>query len=72
MSSRTTSHIERRRRDASLRPLTRPDGMPLLRRESDMVRARLQHWIELADTALGRRRSSGPAKRRQMVPKSHE
>jgi hypothetical protein len=33
---------------------------PHSRRESDLLRMRLQHWIELADAALRTRRSSKP------------
>lgn len=55
--------IERRR----IKPETSPDKLqlnqPLTRRESDLVRMRIQHWMELADVALQprkpHRRSAG-------------
>ncbi len=56
----THFHVERRRRDASSPNLPGVAVAPHLRRESDLVRARLQRWIELADSALGRlKRRSG-------------
>lgn len=34
-----------------------------MRRESDMIRSRMQRWVELADSALGKRRTdSSPVK----------
>ena len=47
-------HVERRRRDVVSQNLLSVATVSQLRRESDLVRARLQRWIELADAALGR------------------
>lgn len=46
--------VERRRRNRlqDVLGLSSRGAMPL-RRESDRVRARLQHWVDLADRALG-------------------
>jgi hypothetical protein len=63
--------LERRRRnnlwEGMLGILTnsRP---PLMRRESDMVRSRMQRWVELADRALGQRRSQDGAGRFSYPP----
>jgi len=62
--SDTKLPIERRR----ARPIETPLADPLLynrpnnRRESDLARMRIQHWMELADAAL---RSGKPSSRRR-------
>jgi len=50
--------IERRRRRNLFKDSTEPAGdrPTQLRRESDQIKARLLHWISLADQALGRPR----------------
>ena len=54
--------IERRRRHnpaQNPQELTQQSAVPPMRRESDVVRARLQRWIELADRALGLTKRNG-------------
>lgn len=59
--------LERRRRnnlwEGMLGILTHSRTAPM-RRESDMARSRMQRWLELADSALGKKRTdnSGQAK----------
>ena len=54
--------LERRRRnnlwEGMLGILTHSQTAPM-RRESDMIRSRMQRWVELADSALGKRRTDG-------------
>jgi hypothetical protein len=57
MSSGSKFPIERRRRDSSSQQFAGDSVLrdtSHMRRESDLVKARLQRWVELADTALGR------------------
>jgi hypothetical protein len=66
MSSEPKVPLERRRRnnlwEGMLGILTHSRTAPM-RRESDMIRSRMQRWVELADSALGKRRTdSGPIK----------
>ena len=62
MSSEPKVPLERRRRnnlwEGMLGILTHSRTVPM-RRESDMIRSRMQRWIELADSALGKRRTGG-------------
>jgi hypothetical protein len=44
--------VERRRRDSVGQGLPGAPGPPHVRREGDLTRIRLQHWVELADRAL--------------------
>jgi hypothetical protein len=66
MSSEPKVPLERRRRnnlwEGMLGILTNPRTVPM-RRESDLIRSRMQRWVELADRALGKSRTeSGSAK----------
>ncbi len=66
MFSEPKMPLERRRRnnlwEGMLGILTHSRTAPM-RRESDMIRSRMQRWVELADHALGKGRSaSGAAK----------
>ena len=60
MSSEPKVPLERRRRnnlwEGMLGILTHSRTAPM-RRESDMIRSRMQRWVELADSALGKRRT---------------
>lgn len=60
MSTGPKVPIERRRRnnlwEGMMGALNHSEAPPM-RRESDLVRSRMQRWIELADRALGRNRS---------------
>lgn len=57
MSSEPKVPVERRRRnnlwEGMLGILTNSRVTPM-RRESDMIRSRMQRWVELADRALGK------------------
>ncbi len=56
MNSGTKFPIERRRRESSYRYFAVDSALRdtnHTRRESDLIKARLQRWVELADTALG-------------------
>ena len=59
MSSQPKVPLERRRRnnlwEGMLGILTHSRAVPM-RRESDMIRSRMQRWVELADSALGKKR----------------
>lgn len=65
MSSQPKVPLERRRRnnlwEGMLGILTHSESPPM-RRESDMIRSRMQRWVELADRALGRAGSPRHAK----------
>lgn len=65
MSSEAKVPLERRRRnnlwEGMLGILTHSRPAPM-RRESDMIRSRMQRWVELADRALGKSRSEGVPK----------
>jgi len=65
MSLETKVPLERRRRnnlwEGMLGVLTHSKPAPM-RRESDMIRSRMQRWVELADRALGNGRSGTGAK----------
>jgi hypothetical protein len=60
MSSEPKVPLERRRRnnlwEGMLGILTHSRTAPM-RRESDMARLRMQRWVELADSALGKSRT---------------
>lgn len=60
MSSEPKVPLERRRRnnlwEGMLGILTHSTNAPM-RRESDLIRSRMQRWVELADSALGKRRT---------------
>jgi hypothetical protein len=55
MDSNPKVPLERRRRNnlwESMIGVFRNSRVPPMRRESDMVRSRMQRWVELADRAL--------------------
>ena len=60
MSSEPKVPLERRRRnnlwEGMLGILTHSRTAPM-RRESDLARSRMQRWVELADSALGKSRT---------------
>jgi hypothetical protein len=60
MSSQPKVPLERRRRnnlwEGMLGSLT-DSGTGPMRRESDVIRSRMQRWMELADSALGKGRT---------------
>jgi len=59
--------LERRRRDSSsyrLPGIPSENELSYMRREGDLIRTRSQRWIDLADTALGRRKPSSKPRRR--------
>ena len=60
MSSQPKVPLERRRRnnlwEGMLGSLTDSRTGPM-RRESDVIRSRMQRWMELADSALGKKRT---------------
>jgi hypothetical protein len=58
--SDTKLPIERRRAKSLETPLADPllYNRPHTRRESDLARMRIQHWMELADAALRPRKPS--------------
>jgi hypothetical protein len=63
MSTGLKVPLERRRRNnlwEGMMGVLRHSDAPM-RRQSDLVRSRMQRWIELADRALGKNHS-GPAK----------
>jgi hypothetical protein len=52
--------LERRRRNTlweGMLGILTSSRTPPMRRESDLVRSRMQRWVELADSALGKRRT---------------
>jgi hypothetical protein len=58
--------LERRRRDSSshrLPGIPSQQELSYMRREGDLIRMRSQRWIDLADTALGRRKPSSKPRR---------
>ena len=61
MSTEPKVPLERRRRnnlwEGMLGILTNSRTTPM-RRESDMIRSRMQRWVELADSALGKTRTN--------------
>ena len=61
MSSEPKVPLERRRRnnlwEGTLGILTHSRTAAPMRRESDMIRSRMQRWVELADSVLGKRRT---------------
>lgn len=61
MSLRPKIPLERRRRnnlwEGMLGILTHPRTAPM-RRESDMIRSRMQRWVELADSVLEKTRTN--------------
>ena len=66
MSSEPKVPLERRRRnnlwDGMLGILTHSGTAPM-RRESDMARSRMQRWVELADSALGKSRTDSASEK---------
>jgi hypothetical protein len=76
MSSQPKVPLERRRRnnlwEGMLGILTHSRTVPM-RRESDMIRSRMQRWMELADSALGKRRAdSGSVKSYPPGPRNNK
>jgi hypothetical protein len=76
MSSQPKVPLERRRRnnlwEGMLGILTHSESPPM-RRESDMIRSRMQRWMELADSALGKRRTdSGSVKSYPPGPRNNK
>jgi hypothetical protein len=76
MSSQPKVPLERRRRnnlwEGMLGILTHSRTVPM-RRESDMIRSRMQRWMELADSALGKRRTdSGSVKSYPPGPRNNK
>ena len=61
MGSNAKVPLERRRRNnlwQDMLGIFKNSKAGQARRESDLVRARLQRWVELADKALGKNHSS--------------
>jgi len=76
MSSPPKVPLERRRRnnlwEGMLGILTHSRTVPM-RRESDMIRSRMQRWMELADSALGKSRTdSGSVKSYPPGPRNNK
>ena len=77
MSVESKVPLERRRRnhlwEGMLGILTNGRIVPM-RRESDLVRSRMQRWVELADRALGKSHSdkaSAKSYRRELQKNKH-
>ena len=65
--------LERRRRDSSsyrLPGIPSQHELSYMRREGDLIRMRSQRWIDLADTALGRRKPAKPRRGSNSLSKS--
>jgi hypothetical protein len=76
MSSEPKVPLERRRRnnlwEDMVGILTHSRTAPM-RRQSDMTRSRMQRWVELADSALGKSRTeTGPVKSYPPEPRNNK